>query len=152
MKRTAPPEPDALAQRFVECASELLPHDPLTTIGMTLPLLTPTLLFLFIVSTINAFQAFTQFNVLIANEGPNGSTNVLVFALWYWRIDGGGPHVRHKRKPQERSSFLFPQMMLPDDWPDAPSVLRFEGVDSCARVWLNGTELGVTSGSRLPTA
>lgn len=45
-------------------------------------------------------------------------TNVLVFALWYWRIDGGGPHVRHKRKPEERSSFLFPQMMLPDDWPD----------------------------------
>ncbi len=46
-------------------------------------------------------------------------TNVLVFALWYWRIDGGGPHVRHKRKQEERSSFLFPQMMLPDDWPDA---------------------------------
>lgn len=49
---------------------------------VTLPLLTPTLLFLLIVSTINAFQAFTQFNVLIANEGPNGSTNVLVFALF----------------------------------------------------------------------
>jgi sn-glycerol 3-phosphate transport system permease protein len=49
---------------------------------MTLPLLTPTLLFLLIISTINAFQAFTQFNVLIANEGPNGSTNVLVFALF----------------------------------------------------------------------
>ena len=49
---------------------------------MTLPLLTPTLLFLLIINTINAFQAFTQFNVLIANEGPNGSTNVLVFALF----------------------------------------------------------------------
>jgi sn-glycerol 3-phosphate transport system permease protein len=49
---------------------------------ITLPLLTPTLLFLVIISTINAFQAFTQFNVLIANEGPNGSTNVMVFALF----------------------------------------------------------------------
>ncbi|HUS15881.1 MAG TPA: sugar ABC transporter permease [Chloroflexia bacterium] len=49
---------------------------------ITLPLLTPTLLFLFIISTIANFQAFTQFNVLIANEGPNGSTNVLVFALF----------------------------------------------------------------------
>jgi len=29
-------------------------------------------------------------------------------------------------------------------------VLRFDGIDSCGRVWLNGTELGVTSGSRLP--
>jgi len=40
---------------------------------------------------------------------------------------------------------------IPDDWPTAALVLRFEGVDSCARVWLNGVELGVTSGSRLPS-
>ncbi|WP_037568872.1 glycoside hydrolase family 2 TIM barrel-domain containing protein [Phaeacidiphilus oryzae] len=39
---------------------------------------------------------------------------------------------------------------VPASWPDAPSVLRFEGVDSCARVWLNGIELGVSRGSRLP--
>jgi beta-galactosidase len=32
-----------------------------------------------------------------------------------------------------------------------PVVLRFDGVDSCARVWLNGVELGVTRGSRLPS-
>jgi len=50
--------------------------------SITLPLLTPTLLFLVIISTISAFQAFTQFNVLIANEGPNGTTNVMVFALF----------------------------------------------------------------------
>jgi len=49
---------------------------------ITLPLLTPTLMFLVIITTINAFQAFTQFNVLIANEGPNGSTNVMVFSLF----------------------------------------------------------------------
>ncbi|MFD0578829.1 sugar-binding domain-containing protein [Dactylosporangium darangshiense] len=28
--------------------------------------------------------------------------------------------------------------------------LRFDGVDSCGRVWLNGVKLGVTQGSRLP--
>ncbi|TCO55057.1 glycoside hydrolase family 2 TIM barrel-domain containing protein [Actinocrispum wychmicini] len=33
---------------------------------------------------------------------------------------------------------------------DGPTVLRFEGIDSCGRVWLNGVELGVTRGSRLP--
>lgn len=49
---------------------------------ITLPLLTPTLMFLVIITTINAFQAFTQFNVLIANEGPNSSTNVMVFSLF----------------------------------------------------------------------
>ncbi|MEV0235872.1 sugar-binding domain-containing protein [Nonomuraea sp. NPDC050786] len=40
---------------------------------------------------------------------------------------------------------------LPEEWGDTPAVLRFEGVDSCARVWLNGVELGVTRGSRLST-
>ncbi|WP_017559036.1 glycoside hydrolase family 2 TIM barrel-domain containing protein [Nocardiopsis baichengensis] len=38
---------------------------------------------------------------------------------------------------------------LPDGWPDGPAVLRFEGVDSCFRAWLNGTELGFATGSRL---
>ncbi|MFF1449984.1 glycoside hydrolase family 2 TIM barrel-domain containing protein [Streptomyces sp. NPDC058274] len=40
---------------------------------------------------------------------------------------------------------------LPADRPDAPTVLRFDGIDSCARIWLNGHELGVTKGSRLPS-
>ncbi|TCC31234.1 glycoside hydrolase family 2 TIM barrel-domain containing protein [Kribbella sindirgiensis] len=38
---------------------------------------------------------------------------------------------------------------LPSEW-SGSTVLRFDGVDSCARVWLNGVELGVTRGSRLP--
>jgi beta-galactosidase len=39
---------------------------------------------------------------------------------------------------------------VPATWAGVPAVVRFEGVDSCARVWLNGTELGVSRGSRLP--
>ncbi|MGW4895741.1 glycoside hydrolase family 2 TIM barrel-domain containing protein [Kitasatospora sp. NPDC004240] len=40
---------------------------------------------------------------------------------------------------------------LPADWPaDGGALLRFEGVESCARVWLNGRELGEFKGSRLP--
>lgn len=41
---------------------------------------------------------------------------------------------------------------LPSDWPDLSdggAVLRFDGVESCARVWLNGTEIGEFKGSRL---
>jgi uncharacterized membrane protein len=44
-------------------------------------------------------------------------TNVLVFALWYWRLDAGGPHGRDKRKSHDEGAFLFPQMTLS---PDAP--------------------------------
>ncbi|WP_405943621.1 glycoside hydrolase family 2 TIM barrel-domain containing protein [Streptomyces sp. NBC_00932] len=40
---------------------------------------------------------------------------------------------------------------LPSRWPSAgDAVLRFDGVESCARVWLNGEELGEFKGSRLP--
>jgi sn-glycerol 3-phosphate transport system permease protein len=54
---------------------------------VSLPLLTPTLMFLCIISTIQCFQAFTQFNVLIGNEGPNNATNVMVYALFtaFWK-------------------------------------------------------------------
>ncbi|MPY55989.1 glycoside hydrolase family 2 TIM barrel-domain containing protein, partial [Streptomyces spongiae] len=36
------------------------------------------------------------------------------------------------------------------DAPFEQGVLRFEGVDSCYKVWLNGEELGWSTGSRLP--
>ncbi|SFR04684.1 beta-galactosidase [Lentzea waywayandensis] len=39
---------------------------------------------------------------------------------------------------------------LPDNWPDEPAVLRFDGIDSCGLICLNDVELGVTRGSRLP--
>jgi beta-galactosidase len=39
---------------------------------------------------------------------------------------------------------------LPDGWTAERTVLRFEGVDSWFRVWLNGQELGSSTGSRLP--
>lgn len=43
-------------------------------------------------------------------------TNVIVFGLWYWELDRGGPIVRctsHHRAPD----FLFPQMANPDAAP-----------------------------------
>jgi hypothetical protein len=39
-------------------------------------------------------------------------TNILVFASWYWRLDGGGPHARHMRGNHTEGDFLFPQMTM----------------------------------------
>jgi hypothetical protein len=39
-------------------------------------------------------------------------TNWLVFTIWYWRIDAGGPHARHERARHTDGDFLFPQMTL----------------------------------------
>ena len=38
-------------------------------------------------------------------------TNILVFALWYWRLDAGGPHARDRRGVHSAGAFFFPQMM-----------------------------------------
>ena len=38
--------------------------------------------------------------------------NVLIFAFWYWRLDGGGPHARASRAHYQTGCFLFPQMTM----------------------------------------
>jgi len=46
-------------------------------------------------------------------------TNVIVFALWYWEFDRGGP-VARAIAPRPHPDFLFPQMVSPEiappDW------------------------------------
>lgn len=49
---------------------------------------------------------------LLRSAAALWATNVLVFALWYWRLDGGGPHGRAARRGYISGSFLFPQMTL----------------------------------------
>jgi hypothetical protein len=52
---------------------------------------------------------------LLRSGGLLWLTNVIVFALWYWRLDGGGPTMRQKLKKFGSTSFLFPQMQVPHD-------------------------------------
>jgi len=49
---------------------------------------------------------------LLTSAAALWATNVLVFALWYWRLDAGGPHHRDKRQAHTDGAFLFPQMTL----------------------------------------
>lgn len=39
-------------------------------------------------------------------------SNFLVFASWYWRLDGGGPHQRAQTPGHTDGAFLFPQMTM----------------------------------------
>jgi uncharacterized membrane protein len=43
------------------------------------------------------------------------SFNILVFALWYWEIDGGGPWKRHL-SGHHAADFLFPQQVNGASW------------------------------------
>jgi hypothetical protein len=48
---------------------------------------------------------------LLRSAGALWITNVLVFALWYWKLDAGGPLQRETSRGKLDSSFLFPQML-----------------------------------------
>jgi hypothetical protein len=56
---------------------------------------------------------------LLTSAGALWATNVLVFALWYWRLDAGGPHARDKRITHTEGAFLFPQMTLSEELKEA---------------------------------
>ena len=62
---------------------------------------------------------------LLRSGGLLWLTNVIVFALWYWRLDGGGPTLRHKQKKFGSTSFLFPQMQIPHDERDQFECVRW---------------------------
>ncbi len=53
-------------------------------------------------------------------------TNVLLFGLWYWELDRGGPVARRAGVP-DPPDFLFPQMSeprhAPEDW--SPSLIDY---------------------------
>ena len=59
--------------------------------------------------------------VLVYASIPVWLTNVIVFALWYWELDRGGPALRVTERRRD-PDFLFPQMTAPgavrgDWWP-----------------------------------
>jgi beta-galactosidase len=80
----------------------------------------------------------------------------------HWQLQGHGrpaytnvrypfpldpPHV-----PDENPTGAYRRTFdLPADWSGGEAVLRFLGVDSVYTAWLNGTELGWSTGSRLTT-
>jgi hypothetical protein len=44
------------------------------------------------------------------------ATNVIVFGLWFWELDRGGPHIR-VGKDAKPPDLLFPQMTMNEDCP-----------------------------------
>ncbi len=85
-----------------------------------------------IIAALNVFNIITIVLLFIQLVGPNPPpgvqllfaavqiwlTNVIVYALWYWEVDGGGPEVRAHavfEDAHRRADFLFPQMALGAD-------------------------------------
>jgi uncharacterized membrane protein len=75
------------------------------------------------VSAANSASIILLIHLLVNGASANASTllraavhmwvvNVLLFGLWYWQLDGGGPINRRTCAPHERD-FLFPQHTEP---------------------------------------
>jgi hypothetical protein len=54
-------------------------------------------------------------------------TNVIIFAMWYWRVDAGGPNARDRRVAHTSGAFLFPQMAIVAPGTDGKSFAEVEG-------------------------
>ena len=59
---------------------------------------------------------------LLVSAGALWVTNILVFALWYWRLDAGGPRARELRGVHTSGAFLFPQLTV------SPAVRQNAGI------------------------
>ena len=74
-----------------------------------------------VVMLINFDALASVVRALLYTKGPSGQsllldalniwfTNVVIFALWFWNIDAGGPALRGLSR-RTKPDFLFPQML-----------------------------------------
>ena len=79
-----------------------------------------------VISIANATSIILLVHLLVAGATTNARLllkagihmwcmNVLVFALWFWQLDGGGPVERRIHPPKRARDFLFPQQTFEED-------------------------------------
>lgn len=77
--------------------------------------------FVGLVSAVNIFSLIELCRYLLEGRATSGRplilagvalwvTNVLLFAIWYWELDRGGPQARTQPGSERRADFLFSQM------------------------------------------
>jgi hypothetical protein len=68
-----------------------------------------------VIFLVTDLAAFTSGVKLLRTAGLLWLLNMLVFALWYWDTDGGGPRKRHEAN-HKAADFLFPQQANGASW------------------------------------
>jgi hypothetical protein len=85
-------------------------HDVDWLLGLVISALLTIALIVSVILLVRGLPSHRQSPVaLFRSAGSLWCTNILVFALWYWRLDAGGPHLRGSRPTHEVGSFLFVQ-------------------------------------------
>jgi hypothetical protein len=116
-----------------------------------------------LVNVANAVSLYLLAHELLHKHVPNGHalilsgiaiwlTNVLIFALWYWQLDRGGPgnRVRYPdpTMPQGRPDFVFSEMhrgrpYTPESW--APGFIDYLALSLNTATTFSPTEVAITS-------
>lgn len=65
---------------------------------------------IFLLLTLSGSSGSTKAVSLLRDAALIWASNILVFSLWYWEVDGGGPTKRHEAGHQA-ADFLFPQQV-----------------------------------------
>lgn len=82
-------------------------------LGFGITVLVTLALIVSVIMLIDALPKHTETPTeLLMSAGSLWLTNILVFTLWYWRLDAGGPHRRDRRRFHTDGAFLFPQMTM----------------------------------------
>ena len=55
--------------------------------------------------------------VILRSASVLWAANVITFAVWYWRLDAGGPNERAQESGPVVGAFLFPQLALAEQSP-----------------------------------
>jgi hypothetical protein len=83
-----------------------------TIFGFTVDLLLTAELIISVILLVGALPTMKDSQQLLRSAAALWITNILVFALWYWRLDAGGPNQRDARAGHCDGDFLFPQMTM----------------------------------------
>ncbi|HUO09039.1 MAG TPA: DUF1345 domain-containing protein [Phycisphaerae bacterium] len=99
----------------IEVPALLLWHSGRHRISRWLGYVVSSILTLFVASSVLLLvRALTQHREepvrLLLSAVALWFSNILVFALWYWRLDAGGPFRRDQQPGHAEGAFLFPQM------------------------------------------
>jgi hypothetical protein len=91
-------------------------HDLNRLLGLIISAVVTAGLVLSVILLVGALPSHRQSpTALLLSAASLWFTNILVFALWYWRLDAGGPYGRDSRLRHAEGAFLFPQMTMPSE-------------------------------------
>jgi uncharacterized membrane protein len=113
-----------------------LPHSVARGLALALLVVVTVALVGSVILLVNRLGTFTKAGDLLPSAALVWGINVLVFATWYWEIDGGGPR-RRLIAGHEAADFQFPQQLGGNTTGWAPGFIDYLFLAFCSATALS---------------